>query len=172
MSCFCGSIYIIVIVNINWIYTHHVNKRQKYIYICVGSLNGEWQDNRCGASNLFICQVECPGLKRTKNVNLGFTKDQLTFSSFHVWYKYKASNQSLLDRMRNKSMTGMKFSWKVENASVIWRTNISEFGRSIQTPKLGEIFKPSEDSVDHFYTASLTGPGEFQRTYMPTQPWS
>ena len=33
MSCFCGSIYIIVIVNINWIYTHHVNKRQKYIYI-------------------------------------------------------------------------------------------------------------------------------------------
>ena len=27
-----GSIYIIVFVNINWIYTHHVNKRQKYKY--------------------------------------------------------------------------------------------------------------------------------------------
>ena len=33
MSCFCGSIYTIVFVNINWIYTHHVNKRQKYIHI-------------------------------------------------------------------------------------------------------------------------------------------
>ena len=65
-------------------------------------------------------------------------------------------------------MTGMNFSWKVENASVIWRTNISEFGRSIQTPKLGEIFKPGEDSVDHFYSASLTGPGGFQRAHNNT----
>ena len=36
---------------------------------------------------------------------------------FHVWYRYKAANQTLLDSWEDKRMTGFKFSWRVETIS-------------------------------------------------------
>ena len=80
----------------------------------------------------------------------------MTFNSFHVWYKYKAASQQLLDSWKEKRMTGFKLSWRIENPTVKWITSISEVGRSIQTPSLDATFvKPIEESSDHIYNAVL-----------------
>ena len=73
-------------------------------------------------------------------INMNYTKDQLNFTTFHVWYELKAASQQLLDSWKDKRMTGFRFSWRIENSTVIWSTNISEVGRSIQTPQLNENF--------------------------------
>ena len=93
--------------------------------------------------------------KRT--MNLAYTKDQLNFPSFNVWYKYKTANQQLLDSWEEKRMTGFRLSWRIENPTVKWTTSISEIGTSLQTPRLGDAFvKPHDRSSDHAYKAILT----------------
>ena len=41
--------------------------------------------------------------------------EELTLSSFHVWYNYQASSQQLLDSWQVKQMTGLKLSWFIED---------------------------------------------------------
>ena len=103
-------------------------------------------------------------MTRTKTVDLTYTGDQLTFSSLHVWYTYKAASQQLLDSWKEKRMTGFKFSWRIEKASVIWTSSISEVGRSIQTPGLGKTFTELNMDADSYYTyhAVLKVPEEVQ----------
>ena len=89
-----------------------------------------------------------------------YIKNQLNFLNFLVWYKYKAAIQQLLDSWKDKRMTGMRLSWRIENENPPLMASISEVGRSIQTPHLGETFDEasSEVSLDHVYKAVLTPP--------------
>ena len=48
-----------------------------------------WPVQKCKL--LFICQ-KTKSWSRIKHLNLTYTKDQLNFTSFHVWYKYKATS--------------------------------------------------------------------------------
>ena len=73
--------------------------------------DGEWQEEYCHYRIPFMCEVEYKVLKETEEVNLKFTKDQLTFSSFHVWYKYKAVDEKLLASTKGRGMTGVRFNW-------------------------------------------------------------
>ena len=99
--------------------------------------------------------------KRT--VHLAYSKDQLNFPSFKMLYRYTAASQQLLDNWEEKRITGFRLSWRIENPTVKWTTSISEVGRSIQTPRLGDAFdKPVDESSDHIYKAVLTMPGHFQ----------
>ena len=114
---------------------------------CIYSYEGWWYDDPCTKKYRFICQ-KTKTLKGKKTMNLAHTKDQLNFSSFHVWYKYKAASQQLLDSWKDKRTTGFKLSWRVENPTLTWTTSIDEVGKSIQTPLLGDTF------VDAFYASS------------------
>ena len=73
-----------------------------------------------------------------RKVNLTYTKDQLNFPGFHIWYNYKAASQNLLDSWEEKRVTGFRLSWRIENPTLAWTTSISEVGRSIQSPLHGE----------------------------------
>ena len=96
-------------------------------------------------------------LKGEKTLSLEYSKDRLTFSNFFVWYKYKAASQQLLDRWKKKRMTGLRFSWKIENPPLM--TKISEVGRSIQTPNFGNTLqKDTGASSDRVYKAILSPP--------------
>ena len=85
----------------------------------------------------FICRVEPAPLKGRKTINLKYNKDQLNFSSFHVWYSYKAGSQQLLDNWEKKRMTGFKLSWSIENPSKTPTSNDS-VQPVVQTPKYQE----------------------------------
>ena len=101
-------------------------------------------------------------MKGEKTLSLTYTKDQLKFSSFLMWYKYKAANKQLLDSWKDKRMTGFRLSWRIENPPL--RARISEVGRSIETPHVGDI--PAEDTVapsDKLYKVTLAPPKNLSR---------
>ena len=65
-----------------------------------------------------------------------YKKDQLTFSSFHVWYKFKAASQQLLNSWEGKRMTGFRLSWRIDPPSVENVPSPDDASQSvIQTPK-------------------------------------
>ena len=60
-------------------------------------------------------------------------------------------------------MTGFRFSWSIENPTLIWTSSISEVGRSIQTHDYGDTFAELVDpSPDHIYSSILKIPEGFQ----------
>ena len=64
--------------------------------VCLYS-HGYWEGRKCFETYSFKCKADYKVLTETEVVNLTFTKEQLTFSSFHVWYKYKAVNEIILE---------------------------------------------------------------------------
>ena len=69
---------------------------------------------------------------RAETSKMTYTKDQLDFTTFHVWYKLAAVSLEMLSRLKDERMTGFKMSWSIKNPTLI--ANISEVGRGIQTP--------------------------------------
>ena len=53
-------------------------------------------------------------MRGKKVVNLIFKQDKLNFTSFHVWYKFKAASQQLLESLKDRRMTGFRFSWRID----------------------------------------------------------
>ena len=113
---------------------------------CVISQHG-WKDYECELKYPFICQT-ARIFKGRKQISLTYAQDQIYVSSCHVWYKYKAASQQLLDKWENKRMTGVRFSWRIENPTLIMSASTKEVGRSIQTPG-------HTSEADQIYEASL-----------------
>ena len=106
---------------------------------CVFS-NGNWRDDLCTYKLPFICQKR-KTLKGGKTMGLTYTKDQLNFLYFIVWYKYKAASQQLLDSWKDKRMTGLRLSWRTENENPPLIARSAEVGRSIEAPKFVDTVK-------------------------------
>ena len=51
----------------------------------------------------------------TPSNGVKYTKEELTFPSVHVWYKYQAASWQLQKSHQDKRMTGFRLSWRVEN---------------------------------------------------------
>ena len=111
--------------------------------ISYDSYNEIWLQMTCWEENQFICQEENRALRGKKTVKLEFVKEQLSFSSFHVWHMYKATSQQLLDSWTKKKMTGLKLSWRIENENPPLTATTDEVGRSFETPGLGDTFAKS-----------------------------
>ena len=112
---------------------------------CVNSHGGAWYNDPCTKEHTFICQRV---LKGKREVKIVYNEDQLNFPVLYVSYKYKATSQQLLDSWKDKRMTGLRLSWRVESPTLTWTTSISEVGRSIQTPQ----FEGSEEAGAHTIT--------------------
>ena len=98
-------------------------------------IKGGWDDDPCTNTYKLICQKV--NITREKKVYT-ITEDQLNFQSLLVSYKHQAASHQLLDNWKDKRMTGFRLSWRVENENPPLMANISELGRSIQTPFLGD----------------------------------
>ena len=88
--------------------------------------NGLWFTSTSTWS--FICQQASPSLRGQEKVDLIYKKVQLTFSSFHVWYQFKAASQQVLDSWEDKRMTGFKLTWRIEKPTLM--ANNTEVARS------------------------------------------
>ena len=71
----------------------------------------------CFYPSPFICQTSPSTLRGQTRLRLNYTKEELTFPSFHVWYRYQAASQQLLDSWQDKRMTGFNLSWFIEDAN-------------------------------------------------------
>ena len=91
-------------------------------------------------------------MRGKSTVNLAYKKDQLNFSSFHVWYKYKVASQQLLDSWEDKRMTGFRLSWRIDYEHLPLIASTNQVGRSIQTPGLGNML---DAKADNMYKAIL-----------------
>ena len=95
------------------------------------------QNNVCTMKNPFICH-KTNAFKEKKTLQMIYTKDQLNYSRFFLWYRYKTTSQQLLDSWNDKRMTGLRLSWRIKNPTITWSTSINEVGRGIQTPQLAD----------------------------------
>ena len=84
----------------------------------------------------------------------------MDITSFHVWYKLKAADQHLLNRLKDKRMTGFRLSWKIERPTL--NANISELGRSIETPGFGQqLDKHAKESEGYMSHSQMLGKFEY-----------
>ena len=103
---------------------------------------GYWRDIECTKPSRFLCQEAPNIIQGSAKLVWRYTKEQLWFSAFQVWYKLKAANQGQLDAWKDKRMTGCKLSWRVENTPLTLTSN--EVGRMIITPNFGQqLFESS-----------------------------
>ena len=123
---------------------------------CVASHGGFWSASNCGWVRQFLCQ-RLDILKGRKSMSMAYTKDMLDFPSFTVLYKYKDTNRQLLDNWKDKRMTGLRLSWRIESENPPMVASVNEVGRSIQTSLLGDA---SYASLDHVYKAVLAPSNE------------
>ena len=118
--------------------------------------SGQWYDSWCDIKFQFICNLNNAKVSRQR-LNLAFRK--VTFSSFHIVYKYKAADEGLLNSWKDKRMTGFKIKWRIEDLPLV--ANIKEVGRSLKTPGKGEIIERA--SLGRFYKATLNVPKDVQK---------
>ena len=88
-----------------------------------------------------------------------YTAEELTFPSFHVWHRYQAASQQLLDSWQDNRMTGFKLDWRIDNKypPLVFATN--ELGTIVQTPLFGKsITDKSYYENDQNYHAVLSLP--------------
>ena len=70
----------------------------------------------------------------------------------------------MLDSWKNKRMTGLRLSWRIENKNPPLMASISEVGRSIQTPHFGDILDDASDaSTDNLYKVTLMPPQDLSQ---------
>lgn len=114
-----------------------------------------WRDDTtCTQRKGFVCQEETNAVQGRHKLIRRYTREQLTFPVFQVWYKLKAAKQSQLDVWKDKRMTGCRLSWRVENSPLTLTS--SEVGRTIETPNLGSSnFETSYFEEDHSFIATL-----------------
>ena len=140
-----------------WGYTDwgkYVERNGHYLVMDMGMEVDEFDDFGTWTTDLdspasslpFVCTVARAVAKGKRKIKLKYKKDQLTFSKFHVWYKYVFTSQNLLGSWKDKRMTGFKLSWRIETERPTLMANISEVGRSIKSPELEHDFAKSPDS--------------------------
>ena len=103
-----------------------------------------WKDEKCSKIYQFICQDAKKTIQAPKKKVWRYTREQIAFSSFQVWYKLKAANQSQIEAWKDQRMTGFSLRWSIDNTPMTLTS--SEVGRAIITPNLGG----SQPQSDYF----------------------
>ena len=132
--------------NSTWGYTQNLMQGRDGDVTCVYSTKYSWNGVPCTDKYSFICQKKRAFIGK-KTINLEYMKDQLNFTTFHVWYELKAASQQLLDSWKDKRMTGFRLSWRIDYEHLPLIASTNQVGRSIQTPGLGNIMDASSDKM-------------------------
>ena len=106
----------------------------------------KWLDWDCALSYHFICkELGAKMLTGNTSRTLKFTKDQLTFTSFTVVYRYTL-NQQLLGSWQEKRMGGFRLSWFLQDSN---GTRLTE-----SKPDMPQDWKP-ESSLPRYHEQYL-----------------
>ena len=123
---------------------------------CVFGYNCNYND---GITKM-LCKKGSVKIRGKRNITLSFKKEQLTFPSFQVWYRYQASNQQLLESWKDRrTTTGFQLSWRIETMTPL-KADLSEVGREVLSPGLwNEDFEvASFYTTHHHFKATLNIP--------------
>ena len=125
-----------------------------------GFVKMDMETHPCYSEKSFICQVQFEAfIRKTSNtIQLTYQRDQLDFTEFHVWYRYKAVSKHMLKTWNDKMMTGFRLSWRIENMPRIARIN--EIGRGVKT---SQIVAENMIMPPYVYMAVLELPTDFQQ---------
>ena len=108
---------------------------------CIRKAGKRWYRRNCDRSYPFVCRLPANQVN-TSTLRLEYKRDQLDFSSFQVWYKYRTTNKNerLLKSWKDNRMTGFKLSWNIENKDppIHMEMSTGEVGSSFTTPGFGE----------------------------------
>ena len=95
----------------------------------------------------------------TTTLKLEYRKEELDFSAFQIWYKYRVVTKSLLDAWREKRKTGFKLSWTIENNNPPLQLTTSDVGKTLTTPGFGGFYE-NFHMADQNFNASLLFPND------------
>ena len=91
------------------------NKAKKCVHLNKVKM---WRQWTCDSLNTFVCQESITPVRGKRRLRLEYTRDQLTFPYFQVWYSYKVTaNKTLYEMSKEKTMTGFKLSWRIERSA-------------------------------------------------------
>ena len=65
----------------------------------------------------FICKFESAKLFGNMSLLLEYSREQLTFPSFQVKYRYQFTSLELLDSWQDRRMTGFNLSWFIKDSN-------------------------------------------------------
>ena len=82
---------------------------------CVYIRAKDWRESTCGTTRNFICNSNPHIVREQKKLTLKYTKEEITFSSFSVWYEYNVTGDQMLKEWKDKRMTGVKLTWFLKN---------------------------------------------------------
>ena len=123
---------------------------------CLYTQGMEWNDASCNAKKAFVCQKSPQKVNGT--ATLRYTKKEISFDKVQIVYQYKLTNQSLLDFMENKKLTGFKVSWEIVKHSEELEIVTEELGKNIKTPLLGKHLSEKFLGIDHTFKSTLRFP--------------
>ena len=84
---------------------------------CVQKSYQGWLDVSCTEKSHFMCEASPKLVTGRKNVTLKYTRGQLDFATFQVWYSYKKANKEVLNSWEDKNVTGFRLSWFIEDSN-------------------------------------------------------
>ena len=125
----------------------------------------------------FICQLASPALRGTEKLDLIYTKDQLTFRSFHVWYEYKAASQQVLDSWEDKRMTGFKLTWRIEKPTLMANRGSRVVRNAGDTPNyfdynmtvnISDVIRDADVATDDYESSEPLDNGWVNMVQLPT----
>ena len=115
-------------------------------------------DKDCSNSHAFICQAGRTSLSGKTSLTLTYTKDEPTFSFFHVQYSYTPTHSEQETSSNERRMTGFKLSWKIQNKNPPLYLETEEVGQVIETPGFRGPYRPEFYTNDHIFVATLKVP--------------
>ena len=81
------------------------------------SPDADWVDIDCKQTRNFTCQSNALPVGPNTTLTKMYTKDQVIFKSFNVWYDYISSNKKLLNSWEDKRMTGFRLRWFLQGSA-------------------------------------------------------
>ena len=119
---------------------------------------GEWDSLRCHTSYKlpYLCKAVQTTLAGITSLRLEFTRDNLTFSSFQLVYRYETPSPQLLDSWLDARMTGFELNWFIEsqNGSRITETLPKVDGKwrnKVSTPEHQELWLTKTSQLARHY---------------------
>ena len=93
---------------------------------CLKFYRSGWYDASCSWNSSFVCKTnDYTPMQGHTALRLSFNAKELTFPSFHVWYKYQVASQQLLNSWQKKKMTGFKLNWFIDNLNTDFNNSLS-----------------------------------------------
>ena len=76
-----------------------------------------WADRPCRDGLPYICKADLRSVPENTSLILKYTKEQLVFSKFQVWFQYKYSSGELVDSLKSSRIAPFELTWFIQDSN-------------------------------------------------------